>query len=212
VSRSAVPPPPEPFDPGAEEWPADRPLVRVDRLERLPVSFNPRASPARFRPVRAKSGSVVPTMYAADGVDPALSETIFHDLPVSAGPKHLPRSLLEPRGFARLRIGRPLRLVQLRGYGLRRVGATHGELIETGPSHYPATTAWGQAAYDHATGFDGLLWMSRQYAGGIAVMLFGDRCEDVVEQLDEPPLPLAHGRGLELIYEAANAAGIVIVD
>ena len=212
MSSPAVPPPPAPFDPLTEEWPAGRPLVRVDRLDRLSVSFNSTSSSGRFRPIRDASDAVVSTMYAADGFDGALSETVFHDLPVTAEPKHLARSLLVSRGFARLRCTRPLRLVQLRGHGLRRLGATHGQLIETGAQSYAATAAWGQAAYDHPDGFDGLMWISRQFPGGLAVMLFGDRCADALEPLDEPPLPLAHGRGFELVCGAANEARVIIAE
>jgi hypothetical protein len=152
-------------------------------------------------------------MYAANDVDGALSESVFHDLPVRATPKHLPRSLLIPYALSRLRATRPLTLVSLRGYGLRRLGIRHGRLIEVGPPAYPATAAWGQAAYDHAAKPDGLLWISRQFPGGMAVMLFGDRCSKALEPVtDEPSLPLAHGRGFDFVCGAATKAGIVIVE
>jgi hypothetical protein len=210
----AVPPPPDPFDPLLETWDAEVPLVRVHPLKYTSTSFNPSASSGRFRPVyRTKRRLVVPTIYAADDVDGALSESVYHDLPVRATPKHVPRSLLVPYGLSRLRVMRSLTLVSLRGHGLRRLGIRHGRLIEVGPSAYTATAAWGQAAYDHAAKPDGLTWISRQFPGGIALMLFGDRCSAALEPFDdEPPLPLAHGRGFELVCIAAAKAGVVIVE
>lgn len=210
----AVPPPPEPFDPLLEIWESALPLARVHPLKYTSTSFNPSPNSGRFRPVyRTKRRLVVPTMYAANDVDGALSESVFHDLPVRATPKHLPRSLLVPYGLSRLRATRPLTLVSLRGHGLRRLGIRHGRLIEVGPTAYSATAAWGQSAYEYTEKPDGLLWISRQFPGGIALMLFGDRCGKSLEPLDnEPPLPLGHGRGFELACAAATKAGVVIVD
>jgi hypothetical protein len=209
----AVPPPPDPYDPLLETWKSDLPLARVHRLESQGTGFNPSASSGRFRPVRSSAGLVVPTMYAASSFDAALSETAFHELPVKSGPKHLARSLLEPFGFSRLRVTRPLTLVSLRGHGLRRLGIRHGRLIECGPASYAATAAWGQAAYEDDSFPDGLVWVSRQYPGGLSLMLFGDRCSDALQLFgDDPPLPLVHGRGFEILCEAASEAGVVIVE
>jgi hypothetical protein len=210
----AVPPPPDPFDPLLETWESELPLARVHPLEYASTSFNASPTSGRFRPVyRTKRRLVVPTLYAANGFDGAISETAFHDLPVRAKPKHLPRSLLAAYGFSRLRLMRPLTLVSLRGHGLRRLGIRHGRLIEVGPSAYPATAAWGQAAHDHAARPDGVVWISRQFPGGIALLLFGDRCRTALEPFnDDPPQPLAHGRGFDLVCAAAAEAGVVIVE
>jgi hypothetical protein len=209
----AVPPPPDPFDPLLETWASELPLARVHRLDYEATAFSPSPNSGRFRPIYRAKRALVPTLYAANGFDSALSETAFHDLPIRAEPKHLPRSLLSPFGFSRLRVTRPLALVSLRGHGLRRLGVTHGQLIECGPDRYPATAAWGTAAYQHGSKPDGVAWISRQFPGGIAVMLFGDRCADALEPFnDDPPLPLAHGRGFEILCEAASEAGVVLVE
>lgn len=208
----AVPPPPDPCDPLLETWESDLPLARVHPLEYEGTAFNLSASSGRFRPVRNSAAAVVPTMYAANNFDGALSETAFHALPVKSGPKHLARSLLEPFGFSRLRVTRPLTLVSLRGH-VRRLGIRHGRLIECGPASYTATAAWGQAAYEHDSSPDGLVWVSRQFPDGVSLTLFGDRCSDALQLFsDAPPLPLAHGRGFEIVCEAASEAGVVIVE
>jgi len=99
-------------------------------------------------------------------------------------------------------------MVSLHGHGMRRVGATQGTLIESGPRSYGDTAAWGQAAYDG--GFDGLVWVSRQFPGGLAMIVFAGRDEPLASA--GPTLPLASGKGFELLCAAANAAGVVIVE
>jgi hypothetical protein len=54
--------------------------------------------------------------------------------------------------------------------------------------------------------------MSRQFPGGKSLMLFGDRCDNVLEATADSPLPLAYGPGFGLLCVAANAAGAVIVE
>ena len=93
---------------------------------------------------------------------------------------------------------------------MRRLGATQGKLIEPGPDAYAATAAWGTAAYGWKGRADGVLWVSRQFPGGLALMLFGDRVGRALRP-DGDTLPLASGRGFDLLCEAANAAGVVIV-
>lgn len=183
-------------------------------------SFNPTDSSGRFRPIRdtivvAEQTSRVanpnrrwvPTAYTGDSTDAAVSEGPFHDLPVSAGPKYLPRSTVETLAVTPVVCTRELRLVSLRGHGMRRVGATQGTLIEPGPPYYPTTAPWGRAAFEG--GFDGIVWVSRQFPGGGAFIVFG--ANDAPLTVDGATLPLASGKGFELLCAAANAAGVVIV-
>lgn len=52
--------------------------------------FNPgRKGNARFSPIRAPGGKIIPTLYAGTTLDRALMETIFHDVPFTAGFKPL---------------------------------------------------------------------------------------------------------------------------
>jgi RES domain len=126
------------------------------------------------------------------------------------GPKHLSRSVVDRLALSPLACTRDLTLVSLRGHGLRRLGATQGNLIEPGPDEYPATVRWGAAAYALAARADGMIWVSRQFPGGLALMLFGDRVGRAL-QPDGDTLPLAAGLGFEYLARAANAAGVVLV-
>ncbi|HEX6703064.1 MAG TPA: RES family NAD+ phosphorylase [Gaiellaceae bacterium] len=210
-SVAAIPPPPDPFDPLAEVVTEGMRLWRAHPLSRPADSFNPTDSSGRFRPIRDTRNPArtwVPTAYVGDSEDGAISEGPFHDLDVTGGPKHLPRSVVDTFALTPVVCGRDLRVVSLRGHGMRRVGATQGTLIEPGPPAYRATAAWGQAAYDAS--FDGLLWVSRQFPGGLALIVFART--DKPLKIDGPTLPLASGKGFELLCAAANAAGVVIAE
>lgn len=207
----AYPAPPARFDPLFETWAAGVPVWRCHHVGRDSLEPNTTGSHGRFRPVRDQPGKIVPTIYAADGEQTAIAEGPFHNLPVSAGPKHLPRAIADQMALTPLRPSRDLNLVSLRGHGLRRLGQTQRTLIEPGRDVYAASAAWGQASYDHGAKPDGMCWVSRQFPGGLALLLFWDRCGDDFD-LAGPTLPLALGRGFDVLCDAANAAGVVIVD
>lgn len=58
---------------------------------------------------------------------------------------------------------------------------------------------------------DGLLWMSRQFNAGRALVLFGGRVAETLLEVTQTPLPLLAGPGRSKVERAANAARIAIV-
>ncbi len=106
---------------------------------------------------------------------------------------------------------RDLRLVQLHGHGLRRLGLARGELIDCGARHYPRTRSWAEALYRSDSGLDGLAWVSRQHDRSLALVLFGGRVERSELEVVEAPMPLAWGPGFDQVQKAADAAGIVVL-
>lgn len=154
----------------------------------------------------------MPTLYGAEDFQAALSETIFHDVPISGSGRHVLISSLIPWLFSAIAVLRPLRLVDLRGHGLRRLELRRADLIDSPASEYPALARWGAAFYDCPEEPDGIIWMSRQYDRSAALMLFGGRVSRRDLEVVEPPLPLGFGRGLEDVRDAAEAAGILIVE
>jgi RES domain-containing protein len=207
----AYPSPPARFDPLLETWPAGLTLWRSHALRRPPLEPNPTVSAGRFRPVRTAAGAVVATIYAGDSTDAAIAEGPFHNLAVKAGPKQLARAIVDGMALTPLEPTRELRLVTLRGHGMRRVGQRQKTLIEPGPRIYAASAPWGQAAYDDLEQPDGMTWVSRQFPDGTAFLLFWDRCGGEIVQMG-PTFPLAFGRGLDLLHAAANAADVVIYE
>lgn len=98
-------------EPGADVW-------RVHRREHDPIWFGP--APGGFAGSRFDApGGEFGTLYAAASLTGAFVETILR-----RAARVVARPFVEQRAFSRLRIKRPLRLVQLHGQGLIQLGVT----------------------------------------------------------------------------------------
>jgi hypothetical protein len=208
-----VPDVPDPLpDPRVHTWPAGHPIIRCHHISMGATEFNTSNVSRRFRPVTSGAG-IVPTLYGADLPQGALSETVFHDVPVRGDGRRIQRKVLVPMVRSTIIPNHPLRLVELHGAGLRRLRVSHGELIETGSRHYPRTAAWGQALYDRAD-YDGLVSRSRQFNDSLALMLWGDRVDrfdDLDADPDNPPLPLYAGVGFDEVLQLADDCDITVI-
>jgi hypothetical protein len=166
----------------------------------------------RFHPlIPVTESTAVPVLYGASDELGALSETVFHDVPVR-GTKHVPHAKLHRRLIVPLSVTRDLTLVDLTSAGLSRLGLSRGELVESGARSYPDTAAWARALHDHPTAVDGMTWVSRQHDTSRAVVMFGDGVNTVDLEVPEGaiPLTLAAGAGLDLVCREADRAGITI--
>ena len=138
--------------------------------------FNPcKGSPTRFAPVYDAAGECVPSLYAAEALEAAIHETIFHDVPAAAKRKTVPRTLVQSRAHARLEVLRDLRLASLRGPDLRRWRIGRNSLIAASPKLYPDTARWANAIHHQFPEVEGLLWTSNQCDPDTAYLFFGDR-------------------------------------
>jgi hypothetical protein len=154
----------------------------------------------------------VGTLYGAEDDAGAVAEHVFRPVPVVESVKRVRRARLVPVMISTLAATRPLRLASLHGHGLRRLGATRAELIDSEADQYPALAVWGQGLHDCPAAPDGIVWRSRHYDDSYAFVLFGDRVRRHELEIMEPPLPLAVGRGLERVMELAEQAGITILE
>jgi len=169
--RSAVPAPPEPFEPLIETWPAGVGFYRVHSDRGQANAFNTGPLPqTRF----AFFGNpAVPVLYAGETELTAVAETILHDVPLTCGRVEAPAYL--SRQSTCLRPRRDLRLAQLHSGGLMRLGIeARRQLTDTPASQYDRTVTWAEAAHAN-TDVDGLVWMSRRWNGSKSIVLFGDR-------------------------------------
>ena len=205
-----VPPPPDRVDPLTTTWSAGTSLYRVHPDRHPPDAFNPgtHGDHGRFHPLRNASGRLVPTLYAADSIDGALSETVLHN--VFAGDVIL-RSRLEGHCLTRIELTRDILVADLSGYGLRRLGLTRGRLLDCGPSHYAATARWAEAIHRSRDSLHGMVWVSRQFDTATALLAFGDRLREHEFQCGASE-PLDGGRGYRLVQDAAAAAAITVVE
>lgn len=152
----------------------------------------------------------IPTLYGADDVAGALSESIFHNVPARGPGKRIRRSALDPVRLSSLVARRDLVLANLSGPGLSRIGVRRSELIDSPASAYAETARWAEAIHRDAP-VDGLLWVSRQNDRALAVVLFGDRVPTSDLAIEVDSVPLHYGPGWQSVLEAAEEADITVV-
>lgn len=193
-----------------------RPDVPVPPVDALP----PPEAMSRFAPIVGTGH-----LYVARRETAALLEGVLHEL-VPGGPRIYWRRLA---GWAlsHVTLVRPVRLIDLRDPALARLGLDRGQLVATGPGHYPCTRQVAAAlCHRHVGGrsTEGLLWHSRQaelhaeqgVRPLLADLLAGEQAEVAVLwpahggrllQRDAGPWPLDDGRGLELVRDVATLLG-----
>ena len=134
-----------------------------------------RLGSGRFSPLDI-AAATVPTLYAGSTLDVALMETVWHDAPVPSNGFHLVlNESTETRRVGSLKPSAPLRLVDLTTIGLRRLGLTRTEVIDSGPLDYPITRRLAAWLYENKADAQGICWVSRQSDEGRAVVLFEPR-------------------------------------
>ena len=130
-------------------------------------------------------------------------ETVFHDVPFTAGPKMVSKAThLAGKVYSGLTLTRDLQLIDLSPISLRKLGISRKQLIESDGSEYSGTRAWALALHDQFPGAEGLLWTSRQAAPAEAIVLFEDR-------LSTPPMNVA-GSTTELLLSDGSAISPVL--
>lgn len=158
------------------DFPQGEVLHRVHQDGYAANQFNPGVrGNARFSPIRDEQGQAVPTLYGGTTRDCALMETVFHDVPHTAGFKSYDKAKLAGQVHSTIQLTVPLQLVNLASVPLRKLGVTRKQLIDTEKDQYPATRQWAEAIRRQCPKAQGLSWVSRQDDSARAVMLFGDR-------------------------------------
>jgi hypothetical protein len=214
---SVVPAPPDfaVLTPSVTPWPAETLFHRVFAHRFAPRAFNPGAGVpgprGRFHFFSDAAGLVVPILYGGESEDVAIAETVFHDVPVQGAGRIVQESKLNGLSITTLRATRDLQLVELHGFGLRRLQVRADQLTDTESITYPHTVAWARALHATLPSIDGLVWMSRQFNARKALVLFGDRVVERHIEETEAQLPLRFGGGRQKVDRAANAARIAIV-
>ena len=157
-------------------WPKSWVIHRIHLKIYSGNEFNPGLKGnARFSPIKASGGASIPTLYGGTTFDCAAMETIFHDIPFSAGLKTFDKWKLTDQVYSQLTLKRDLKLADLSATALRKLGVQRNELIDTEKDKYPDTRKWAEAIHAVCPDAEGLLWVSRQDDRAFAVVLFGDR-------------------------------------
>ena len=100
---------------------------------------------------------------------------MFHDIPLGAGRKTVPRAAIEGRRHTTLLLRPTLRLASLRAPDLMKWGIRRDTLIGSLPTQYARTALWAKAVHDQFDHVDGLIWTSNLCDPDAARLLFGDR-------------------------------------
>lgn len=214
--KAPLPPSAEALDPALISWEPGVPIHRAHGSQFDPLSFNRKQGlDFRFSSLSV-DGQPVGVLYGADSLMGAVSETLFHTVPADGDrlkPRAIPRARIEKYALSVLQCTRPLKLIDLTGHGLGRVGmpVTHGELILSNAAQYARTRAWAEVFYRHPVQADGFLWVSRQYNLSRAMMLFEDRVGAGTLALIGETAQAGRSPIIEQIEDAAREARIVII-
>jgi RES domain len=131
------------LDPLLDTWEAGRLLLRCHNVGFGATEFNPGLGQGRFHPFVGRYGVTVPVLYASDSLDGVLSETIFHGVATSGHLRLIQQDALRPMVVSTLAARRDLCLAQLHGHGLRRLGLTRRDLIDSEADGYAARLSTG---------------------------------------------------------------------
>ena len=154
-------------------------LHRVHQDKYPAEQFNPGThGNARFSPIKDEHGNPIATLYGGTTMQCALMETVFHDVPHTAGFKSFDKGKLMGQMHSTVQVDHALQLVDLASVPLHKLGLTRVQLIETEKDQYPATRRWAEAIRRQCPQAQGLSWISRQDDSARAVVLFGDRIPD----------------------------------
>ena len=102
---------------------------------------------ARFSPMRNKAGEPIPTLYGGASFECAAMETVFHDVPFTAGFKAYDKSKLNGHLHSQVGPKTDLVLADLGSKALRKLGIERKQLIDTEKDQYPVTRLWAEAIH-----------------------------------------------------------------
>ncbi len=188
-------------------------LHRVHQSKYQADQFNPGVhGNARFSPIQNEHGKPIPTMYGGTTMACALMETVFHDVPHTAGFKSFDKDKLVEQVHSTIQVEQEFQLVDLASVPLRKLGVTRKQLIDTEKDQYPATRKWAEAIHRQCPQAQGLSWVSRQDDSARAVVLFGDRIPaGALRPNGNSRSPLDDGDIYDAVLDLADRIGVNIV-
>ncbi len=201
-------------------------LFRFHSRARLADSFNPNLDKridlpedgSRFNPFPGAPLANISTLYAADSLEAAALESVFHDVEHSPSPTY-PKMRLAEWCYSRLELKRELTLLALTNPRIRQLAVPgrsssiqEGELVHSPPSEYPNTRSWAQFLHASVPQLDGLAWRPRLGGTGQAYIFFGDRGALTNLEVESGPTSVASGAGFLELIRIAQSTSIQIVD
>ncbi len=136
-----------------------------------PINFD-RSDKGRFNDPSGRYG----VLYAAEDQRGAFAETFLRE----PGRTLLASDFIASKGYVRLVIARPLRLIRFAGQGLARLGAT-AEVVHSGPP-YDDPQAWSAALHVHPAKADGIAYHGRHDDEALCYAIF-DRAASAIREV-----------------------------
>lgn len=188
-------------------------LHRVHQSKYQADQFNPgKNGNARFSPIEDAHGTSIPTLYGGTTMACTLMETVFHDVPHTAGFKSFDKGKLIEQVHSTVLIEQELQLVDLASVPLRKLGVTRKQLIDTEKDQYHATRRWAEAIHHQCPQAQGLTWVSRQDDSARAFVLFGDRIPiDALRPQEGSRSLTDDADAYDAVLELADRIGVNIV-
>ncbi|EBY9794298.1 RES domain-containing protein [Salmonella enterica subsp. enterica serovar Minnesota] len=213
TASSATPAPPATLHATLTELPKGKVLHRVHQDQYRADQFNPGVrGNARFSPIQDDQGQPIPTLYGGTTIDCALMETVFHDVPHTAGFKTFDKGKLAGQVHSTVEIVQSLQVVDLASMPLRKLGITRKQLIDTEKDQYPASRQWAEALHRQCPEAQGLSWVSRQDDSARAVVLFGDRIPNGALKPQGASRSLVDdGNAYDSVLDLADRIGVSII-
>jgi hypothetical protein len=140
---------------------------RIHRLEHAPIYFGRHGTNRFDAPPPAPAFGV---LYLARTAAGAFVETLGHDTAALAMTRLIEQAELDLRAVSKVQVrkGQALRLVDLQGSGLMRIGADARILS----SDIAIAQRWAEALHDHPAEADGILYVARHDPSETCVALF----------------------------------------
>lgn len=208
-----TPVPPAKLHATLTELPKGQVLHRVHQEQYRADQFNPGVrGNARFSPIQNDQGQPIPTLYGGTTMDCALMETVFHDVPHTAGFKTFDKGKLAGQVHSTVEVAQALRVVDLASVALRKLGVTRKQLIDAEKDQYPATRKWAEALHCQCPDAQGLSWVSRQDDSARAIMLFGDRIPNgALKPHGNSRSLVDDGNTYDAVLDLADRIGVAII-
>jgi hypothetical protein len=173
-------------------------LWRIHRSEIRVTNFNPAPADNLFGGGRF-DGTVsdpYPFLYAAPEPETVLLESLTRAVPINEqAVRVIPRNFVAGRSLSTIRLIRSLRLISLMtAADLAQVGQDEW-LVQAGSEAYPQTRSWASWLRVRDPSSQGIIWPSSRNVGHYCVVLFGDRCSDILQASNDQPIDLDNNAG-----------------
>jgi hypothetical protein len=173
--------------------PAGTVLWRAHRRKHLQPPFRAKPSDPQFADGRFDGAppDCYPFCYAGLANTTALMEKFLRSVPFgSGGVRMIRRASVADHQLSTLELLDDLPLVSLQTQGDLAAVWQDSWLIQAEGHDYAKTSAWARWIRRLDTAAAGLIWPAKRDIDGRAVILFGDRCRDLVLPGQEEPIDL----------------------